>query len=222
MMPFLGGIQSTANGTLILSVAAALIYAEILDARPTLLRSALKTLAVTLLAVLVVSERGPFLLAVALGLSAVGDACLSRDGEKAFLAGLGSFLAAHLAYIVLFAWNGGGAGTLAEPWRAALAIAMAGFGLTMLLMLWRRVNPGLRLPILAYAVAIAGMGVASLTVPSFWIIAGALLFLASDGLLAAERFLVAAISPHRDWMRHAVWGLYYAAQLSMTLGALLS
>lgn len=43
----------------------------------------------------------------------------------------------------------------------------------------------------------------------------------SDGLLAAERFLLAAISPHRVWMRYAVWVLYYAAQLAITLGFLL-
>ena len=45
--------------------------------------------------------------------------------------------------------------------------------------------------------------------------------MASDGLLAAEKFLVAAISPHRVWMRYAVWALYYAAQLAITLGFLL-
>ncbi len=50
---------------------------------------------------------------------------------------------------------------------------------------------------------------------------GAVLFMASDGLLAAEKFLVAAISPHREWMRYAVWALYYAAQLMITLGFLL-
>ena len=45
--------------------------------------------------------------------------------------------------------------------------------------------------------------------------------MASDGLLATEKFLVAAISPHRAWMRLAVWVLYYAAQLAITLGFLL-
>ena len=222
MMPFLGGIQSSANGTLILSVAAAIIYGLVLDARPTLLRSVLKTLAVALLAVLVVTERGPLLLAAALALSAAGDAFLSREGERAFLAGLGSFLAAHLAYVALFAWSGGGAALLAEGWRVAAAAAIGLFALSMLVVLWRRVKPGLRLPILAYSLAIAAMGVASLTVPNFWVVAGAILFMASDGLLAAERFLVAAISPHRAWMRHAVWALYYAAQLSITLGVLLA
>jgi len=34
--------------------------------------------------------------------------------------------------------------------------------------------------------------------------------------------LVAAISPHRGWMRLAVWALYYVAQLAITLGFLLN
>ena len=61
----------------------------------------MKTLAVALLAVLVVVESGPLLLFAALALSAAGDAFLSREDDRAFLAGLASFLAAHLAYIAL-------------------------------------------------------------------------------------------------------------------------
>ena len=41
------------------------------------------------------------------------------------------------------------------------------------------------------------MGLAALTTHSVFVIAGALLFMASDGLLATERFLVSAISPYR-------------------------
>jgi len=95
------------------------------------------------------------------------------------------------------------------------------FVIFMLAALWRRVGPGLRVPIACYVVAILAMGVAALTTNSAWVIAGAVLFMASDGLLATEKFLVAAISPHRTWMRFAIWGLYYAAQLGITLGFLL-
>ena len=61
-----------------------------------------------------------------------------------------------------------------------------------------------------------------MTTSSLSLIGGAILFMASDGLLATEKFLVAAISAHRAWMRFAVWALYYAAQLAITLGFLLS
>ena len=86
-MPFAGGIEGTANGTLILSAGAAIIYALIVNTRPTLARSAVKTLASACLAVLVFVENGPLLLFAGLALSALGDACLSRDGDRAFLGG---------------------------------------------------------------------------------------------------------------------------------------
>jgi len=221
-MPFAGGIDANANATLIFSLVAAVIYAFTLGMPQSLARSAAKTLAVAMLAVLAALQGGPLLLVVALALSAVGDAFLSRDGEKAFLGGLASFLVAHIVYIAVFLRSGGGLGLLgAESWRGAIALALAVFVVVMLAALWRRVGPGLRIPIACYVVAILAMGMAALTTNSAWVIAGAVLFMASDGLLATEKFLVAAISPHRAWMRFAIWGLYYAAQLAITLGFLL-
>lgn len=221
-MPFAGGIDANANATLIFSLVAAVIYAFTLGMPPSLARSAAKTLAVAMLAVLSALQGGPLLLVAALALSAAGDAFLSRDGEKAFLGGLASFLVAHVVYIALFLRSGGGLGLLgAEPWRGAIALALAVFVIVMLAALWRRVGPGLRVPITVYIVAILAMGMAALTTDSAWVIGGAVLFMASDGLLATEKFLVAAISPHRAWMRFSVWVLYYAAQLAITLGFLL-
>ena len=221
-MPFTGGIDANANATLIFSLVAAVIYAFTLGMPQSLARSAAKTLSVAMLAVLAMLQGGPLLLVVALALSAVGDAFLSRDGEKAFLGGLASFLVAHIVYIALFLRSGGGLALLsAESWRGAIALALAVFVIVMLAALWRRVGPSLRLPIACYVVAILAMGMAALTTNSVWVIGGAVLFMASDGLLATEKFLVAAISPHRAWMRLAVWVLYYAAQLAITLGFLL-
>jgi uncharacterized membrane protein YhhN len=111
---------------------------------------------------------------------------------------------------------------LAEPLRVAVAIVMAAFALAMLRVLWRRVDAALRLPIAVYVAAILAMGVSALTVQNIWVILGAVLFMASDGLLATEKFLLPANSPHRAWMRYAVWAVYYAAQASMMLGALLA
>jgi uncharacterized membrane protein YhhN len=221
-MPFFGGIEETPNATLILSVAAAFLYLVIVNARPTPLRSAAKTMAVGLLAVLVFVQNGPPLLFGALVLSAFGDAFLSRDGERTFLAGLMSFLGAHLFYIALFVTRGGGTEVLfAEPWRLAVAAAIAVVAVAMLVLLWRRVKPRLRLLILVYALAIVAMALAALTLDQRWVVGGALLFLASDALLATERFLISAISPHRYWLRQGVWSLYYVAQVTITLSFLL-
>ncbi|RVD60716.1 lysoplasmalogenase [Mesorhizobium sp. M2D.F.Ca.ET.185.01.1.1] len=223
MMPFPGGIEANANATLLFSFVAAVIYAFALDMPPKWTRTAAKTAAVAFLAVLAAMQGGPLLLVAALGLSAVGDAFLSHDGEKAFLGGLASFLAAHIIYVVLFVEAGGGLDLLsADAWRGAIALAMAAFSVIMLAALWRRVGPQLRIPISVYVAAILAMGISALTTSAPLVITGAVLFIASDGLLAAERFLLAAISPHRVWMRYAVWVLYYAAQLAITLGFLLS
>ena len=223
-MPFPGAVTDTANATLLLSIAAALLYAFALETPPSPRRTAIKTLAVALLAVLVFIRSGPPLLIAALGLSAAGDAFLSRDGdERAFLAGLASFLAAHLAYVALFFLAGGSFGLMiAEPWRAVVALAVALFAVLMLARLWRAVTPDLRVPIAIYIVAILAMAVTALTVESPAVIIGALLFMASDAILAAEKFLMASSSPLRRPARFAVWALYYAAQLSITVGFLLT
>jgi uncharacterized membrane protein YhhN len=221
-MLFPGGIEGTANATLILSAGAAIIYGLIVNARPTLARSAVKALATALLAVLVFVENGPLLLFVALAMSAIGDAFLSREGDRAFLGGLTAFLAAHLIYIGLFSTTGVGRDIItAEIWRAAIAAVMLVCAIAMIGLLWRRVKPAMRLPIAVYIAGILVMGLAALTTNSVFVIAGALLFMASDGVLAGERFLVSAISPYRASMRVAVWALYYVAQALITLGFIL-
>ena len=91
----------------------------------------------------------------------------------------------------------------------------------MIGLLWRRVNPAMRLPILTYTLAAVVMGMAALTTDSALIIGGAMMLMASDSLLATERFLVSAISPYRSSMRVAVWVLYYVAQLLVALGFIL-
>jgi uncharacterized membrane protein YhhN len=223
MMPFAGAVTDTANATLVFSVIAALLYAVVLEAQPLLTRTAVKTLAVGLLAVLALARSGPPLLVCALALSALGDAFLSREGERAFLAGLASFLAAHLVYIALFYLSGGSFGILAaEPWRAGVAVAMAVFALFMLAQLLGIVAPDMRLPIFAYVLAILAMGVTALTLGNAFVIFGAVLFMASDAILASEKFLMASLSLRRSWARLAVWVLYYAAQLLITLGFMLA
>lgn len=222
MMPFHGSLQDTPNATLLLSVAAAALTLLQVNQPPALVRTVMKTLAVGLLAVLAFVQQGPPLLAAAMALSAVGDAFLSRDGERAFLAGLASFLAAHVLYIMLFASSGGGTALLlSDPWRTTIAVLMGLSALIMIALLLPRVAPALRVPILVYVAAILVMGLAALTMSSLPVIVGAILFMASDGMLATEKFLVAAIAPGRMLMRYAVWTAYYAAQLLIALGFLL-
>jgi uncharacterized membrane protein YhhN len=220
MMPFYGGIEASPNAAFILSLAAAAYYLFFVTREPSLQRSVLKTLAVGLLAVLSVLRDGPLLLTAALAFSALGDAVLSRSGERNFLAGLASFLVGHALYISLFA-SFSGAWAVPDLARVVLAIVMALGALAMMAVLWPLVSPRLRVPILVYAAAIFIMGLSALTMNSVLIVAGASLFMISDGLLASERFVISAVSPHRDGMRRAVWITYYVAQLLITLGFVL-
>ncbi|MGO4840388.1 lysoplasmalogenase family protein, partial [Rhizobiaceae sp. 2RAB30] len=124
--------------------------------------------------------------------------------------------------VLLFASSGAGTGILlSDLWRPALALATALAGATMVALLLPRVANALRLPIAIYVTAIFAMGLAALTTHSLAVIAGAILFMISDGILATERFLTAPSSPLRQPMHYAVWITYYAAQLLITLGILL-
>lgn len=221
MMPFPGGIEGLANGTLILSLAAAVLYLAVRARPPSLRRTLVKTGSTALLALLAFTEGGPALLVAALALSAAGDAFLAQDGEKAFLAGLASFLAAHIAYVPLFLSAGGGLEILAaEPWRAGLAALAVVAAAALMRRLLPAAGPGMRVPVALYAAAILAMLLAAATVPSPVIVAGAALFVVSDSLLATERFLLAADSPGRRPVGAAVWVTYYLAQAAIALGFL--
>lgn len=213
-MPFEGGIDSLSNGTLLLSAGAAMLYLMMRGQPPSLRRSVVKTAAVALLALLAIIEGGPLLLVLALALSAAGDGLLAQEGETTFLAGLASFLLAHLVFVALFVLGGGGAAMiLDDAWRLVLAAGFLAFGAVMAATLLPRVGTALRLPVAAYAVAIVAMGIAAATTPSMLVIVGALLFIASDALLATERFLLPGGAPQRALTGPAVWILYYVAQL---------
>jgi len=222
MTPFPGGIEAPANGTLILSAVAAVLYLAMVRRPSSFRRTAVKTASIALLGMLVLIEGGPLLLAAALFLSALGDLFLAEEGERAFLAGLGAFLAAHIVYVALFGMAGGGAEALAaEPWRLILAGLIGAFAVGLFLRLKPALPDGMVVPVAVYVVAIMAMGLAAMTLPSVAVIAGAVLFIASDALLAAGRFLLAPASPRQAIVAPLVWILYTAAQVSITLGFLL-
>lgn len=223
MMPFPGDITATSNGTLALSVAAAILYAFLQGQAPSWRRTVVKAAAVALLALLSFVQGGPWLLTAALLASAAGDAALAQEGERPLLAGLAAFLLAHLVYVGLFAsrWQSGLELFSAQPWRPAACLLLVVFCAFMLRRLLPALPRQMRLPVIAYVAAIAAMGLAAFGVPGIGAAAGAVLFIASDAILAAQRFLLAGDSPYRAWTGHAVWALYYAAQLLITLAFLL-
>lgn len=220
-MPFPGGIDSLANGTLLFSAALAFFYLLMQRNPPSWRRTAAKTGSIGLVAVLAAVEGGPLLLIAALLLSAAGDALLAQESEGAFLGGLGFFLAAHLAYVALFATLGGGVDILSvQPWRLALPVLVTLAALPLMIRVVAAAG-ALRWPVAAYAAVILAMMWSAASVPAPLVMIGAALFVASDAILACEKFLIAPHSPRRASSGPAVWILYWTAQIAIALAFLL-
>lgn len=217
------------TAALALSLGAAVLYGIQARSPPSAPRTATKTASTALLSALSALRGGPVLLTGALALGAAGDAVLALDdGEPAFLGGLACFLAAHALYIALFlAARGDGDGLLLQLLAGGRGSAYAVVGVALLApavvgLLMPRVGGALRLPVLVYSAAVVAMVFSAAAAVGDGdddrVVVGAVLFAVSDAILAAERFLVAGASPHRAWMQHAVWVLYYSGQLLITLG----
>lgn len=190
----------------------------------SLRRTIVKTIPVSSLALLSVTGGGPMLLTLALGLGALGDAFLSRDGERNFLVGLCAFLFGHLAYIILLFEIGDGiALTLSQPWRIVTCVAL------VLLAGWvvQQLLPhlgALKIPVLVYVVMILLMGAAALSLPLSWplgfAIVGALFFITSDAILAFEVFVFGPTDPRHRWTAPLLWFLYWGGQCLILMAVL--
>ncbi|MDE1947355.1 MAG: lysoplasmalogenase [Burkholderiales bacterium] len=144
---------------------------------------------------------------LALALSWIGDACLLAERDAWFLAGLGAFLLAHIAFSAAFAF-----GASIAPALAAGALPIAVVGFFVLRWLWPRLDAFHRFAVGSYVLAILVMctlALARSTAGGSWIVAaGAFAFAASDLSVARDRFVAPGFS-------NRAWGLplYFAAQL---------
>lgn len=220
-MLFPGALTDPPNATLILSLGAAFFYLLILRQPPSLARTAVKAGSVLLLAILAFIQGGPLLLVIALLLSAAGDALLAQNDEWSFSAGLGAFLAAHLTHVVLFLPLALHAIGLADGGQVAMRVALAAAVGAAAVVYCRRLAAGvpgeLQVPVALYVAAILAAAAVAILTGVQMLIAGMLMFVLSDAILAGEKFLLAEDSPHRAWTGPAVWILYYLAQLTITL-----
>ncbi len=182
--------------TLPLSAAillAALAAIQGAAAGPRLLVYIFKPLTTALILVLALvlpgSVAAPYrpLIVLGLGASLLGDVLLMLPRER-FLAGLGSFLVTHLCYAAAF---GAAAG-----WRLSLlpAALLVGSGALVLSTLWPTLGR-MRGPVLVYVAAILLMvwqaderWLQMRSQPALLALAGAVLFLISDTVLALDRF----------------------------------
>lgn len=127
---------------------------------------------------------------IALGLvfGLAGDIFLMLPGDW-FLFGLVAFLLNHLAYLRALTRD---APLLARPEAVAL-FALAGLG--MLAALWPGLPAGMGAPVVVYAAVLAAMAAQAAiratvqgTDPARWAALGGVLFMASDAVLAINRF----------------------------------
>ncbi|HEX8282375.1 MAG TPA: lysoplasmalogenase [Pyrinomonadaceae bacterium] len=143
--------------------------------------------------------------------SLAGDVFLMLPRER-FVAGLVSFLIAHLFYVAAFALDGG-----ARP-SAWAAVPLALYGVLMLRLLWAGLGK-LKVPVVVYVAVILLMAWAA---ASRWLavgdggsasaFAGSLLFVASDTALAWNRFRGEFAAAQA-----LILGTYFPAQLLIAL-----
>ena len=180
-------------------------------------RMAVKAGSVLLLAIVAVVNGGPWLLVLALAFGSLGDAFLVHDGKGSFIGGLASFLVAHLLYAALF-WSTASPVAGMPQWMIPLAsVVLAGAAAVLLRLVWAG-TAGLRIPVLLYAAAILAMTITALSTGRPAVMAGSLLFFASDAVLSLEKFRLAADAPVRRVSAPFVWASYYLAQLLILLG----
>jgi len=120
----------------------------------------------------------------ALALGGAGDVALLGSSDAAFTAGLVSFLAGHLAWIIALRERPGGGYLRARPVLAAPHLAAFG---AMNAYLWKRTGKD-RIPVVAYSTVLLAMSLTALDSGSPRTAAGGALFLASDTMLALEKF----------------------------------
>lgn len=139
-------------------------------------------------------SRGRWAWLTALVFSTAGDIFLMQTCSACFLLGLGSFLMAHLAYIVgARSLLSGRRGYVQE--RPYWIIIFGLFPVGLLFLLWSGIPADLRLPVGVYAAVITLMALGvlqlrgRLTDRAFWpLMIGALLFMASDSMIAVNKF----------------------------------
>jgi len=159
-------------------------------------------------------------LGAALALSSLGDFFLGvrrlgrLDGDLLFLLGLGTFLVAHLVYIVLFRryWS-------LVWWKSNSARVS---GIVAILVALGSVLASLRnslgsmfIPVLAYSLVLACMGISAMLADlgNPWAAFGALLFIASDAMIAISKFRGSFAGAEQ-----LIWITYYLAQFLILRG----
>lgn len=203
---------------LAISVACALIYLLTVNFQPYRGSVIIKALSVAPLAISafrVLKTLDGFILSLALLFSSIGDVMLGLHREDFFIFGLLSFLVAHLFYIGLFARN------FRRPLRTDLEQKMIIVGIliftaAMTIWLWSGFG-AMKIPAMIYLCAITLMCLTAtlMHLSKRTVLIGAILFLLSDSLIAANKFKTPI-----PLSNSAIWVTYYVGQVCIAFGFL--
>lgn len=149
------------------------------------------------------AQRGWFVAALALSLAGDVFLMLPRD---LFVPGLASFLLGHLAYVVGLNIVGGEASGLAVG-SLLVTAAVLTLGVRIIRAVRRSDEPALVGPVGFYVLAISAMVVSAFGTLNGAAVAGAVLFYASDALIAERRFVA-----ERPWHDLGVIVTYHLGQ----------
>ncbi len=190
------------------------VYGVLLCYRPqNWLRTFLKAIPLAALCIAAAANSAPWLVLVALAASLLGDIFLSREGDRAFLAGLIGFAVAHVAYAIHF-FGLSLSGIAWGPTLGVLALALS-------TEIWLIPHVGaLKVAVRIYVLLIFSMAATALMLEARTIATlGALLFVASDFILALQTFRLSPLSKWQIPTQISLWFLYILAQVAIVLGA---
>lgn len=199
------------------AISAAAVLAGLLFGLPALYVSAKPLLMITLLLYFVSATKGyprwRLYVMAALVFSWAGDVFLISS--EWFIAGLVSFLIAHIFYIIAYQKTGAASGEL-KPLDVLKFVA---YGVVLIWVIY----PGLGdmlIPVLIYALVLLAMGVwahkrrGATSSASFQLVAiGAILFALSDGLIAINKFAFEV-----PFERILIMSIYMTAQYLIVQG----
>ncbi len=199
------------------AISAVAVLAGLLFGLPVLYMSAKPLLMITLLLYFASATKGyprwRFYVMAALVFSWAGDVFLISS--EWFIAGLVSFLIAHIFYIIAYQKTGAATGEL----KTLDVVKFVAYGVVLIWVIY----PGLGdllIPVLIYALVLLAMGVwahkrrGATSSASFQLVAiGAILFALSDGLIAINKFAFEV-----PFERILIMSIYMTAQYLIVQG----
>lgn len=147
----------------------------------------------------------------------IGDYFLSMEGDKNFIAGLTAFLVGHLFYIGFFA-NGFDFSFFSLPQSQETLLVLLALVALVLFRLWPYLGE-MKIPVILYSCTILAMAYfARMAQPGLIVLAGVVLFVISDIILANDKFTPLTRSLPRRLMPYAVWLFYFTGQSLIVAG----